>query len=73
MKKNIKKIMKQIEVPSSDGKQSYKVTEYECLDEMGSLYFETTCTCKGFQFKGVCKHLNLLDSAMDEQSNERRE
>ena len=51
---------------------TYDIREYQCLDEMGCLHFESEYTCPEFKFRGYCKHLSILDRAFDNQVEERR-
>jgi len=69
----MKKLIQQKRVKSRNNPEvTYEVREYQCLDEMGCLYFETSCTCPGFRYRGHCSHLAVLGSAPDSQAEERR-
>lgn len=45
------------EVESKSGK-TYTVTERTRLDEMGSMYFTTDCTCPA---RGRCRHIDAVE------------
>lgn len=47
----------EIPVPSSMGDGSYYMVVAR------TIFNDPVCDCKGFQFRGTCKHITLVDSA----------
>lgn len=44
--------LRTITIPSSDNATTYTVSRFETFD---------VCTCEGFKYRKVCRHIHLLD------------
>lgn len=56
-----KELIKEMEIPSTDGAKTYTLKLFKITGDDGNEEFERECTCKGFQFRSFCKHLDYLE------------